>query len=205
MRTAVPIAVQTMAAARAFRTSLRPVLHSTDAGPFDQSGRQRRTCQAECCLTELGVSGQRRLSVGGAIRRWRIEQESSGTGEQVREQRKTREGLVDPRRDLSCGHLITYSPAQVFMRAVTPPNREFVKRSIDPARGSASRSARPNGFDTPTSSRRFATRKICPTELGVSGQRRLSVGGAMLGAGGQGLVARETQKGENAERFRFPP
>jgi hypothetical protein len=91
----------------------------------------------------FALLGQRQLSVGGAIRRWRIEQESSGSGEQVRRQRHTREGLVDPRRDLSCGHLITYSPAQVFMRAVTPPNREFVKRSIDPARGSASRSLCP--------------------------------------------------------------
>src|SRR5580698_1387347 len=37
-----------------------------DAGRFVRSGRRKENCQAENCLTEPGVSGQRRLSVGGA-------------------------------------------------------------------------------------------------------------------------------------------
>jgi hypothetical protein len=59
---------------------------------FDRSGRHQqnlptplasseavgtnKTRQTDCCLTELGVSGQRRLSVGGAIthfRHWSLE------------------------------------------------------------------------------------------------------------------------------------
>ena len=42
-----------------------------DAGRFDRSGRQQKTPPSEICLTEPGVSGQRRLSVGGAVTRSR--------------------------------------------------------------------------------------------------------------------------------------
>ena len=44
---------------------------AADAGRLDRNGRHQTNLPSEICPTEPGVSGQRRLSVGGAITRFR--------------------------------------------------------------------------------------------------------------------------------------
>jgi hypothetical protein len=95
---------------------------STDAGPFDRGGRQSRTLPSGICLTELGVSDQRRLSVGGA------ELGARGWGSEAREDQECRSALrflFHPDRE---------SPARSLRFADAPPPLGSGERIVDAGR-----------------------------------------------------------------------